>query len=72
MTLSPMNRDDELGLRFFGTRAELGKAVEILRDNFCPKCGEGLQYHFWTTSEGECLADAEYCDCGYSWNYEED
>ena len=58
MTLSPMNRDEELGLRFFGTGKELGEAVKILRDNFCPKCGEGLMYRYYKTEVGERLADA--------------
>ena len=70
MTLSPMVKDEEFGLRFFGTGKEFGEAVKILRRDYCPECGKGLQYHSWTTSEGECLADAEYCDCGYLWEYD--
>jgi len=60
------------GFAFAGLACELPLAILELSKR-CPDCGGKLDLHFFSNPAdkfgSELIADAEYCDCGYSLIY---
>lgn len=46
MIFSPMNRDEEEGMRFSGTPSELKNVIAYIRECCCPLCGRELEEHY--------------------------
>ena len=57
------------GFVFCGLASEIPQVIAEL-DRRCPRCGGILTFRYFTTVEGEDIADAEYCGaCGHYEDY---